>query len=118
MQDPGKKQFVSPTCERSNFVKNRDELISEIRTRFKSADSSFNERQRRQWAASEATKIGRGGITIVSEALRISPNTIKKGIAEITSPEEEADSAEAPRIRRAGGGRKPKENSGDEYPQA
>ncbi|MFO1002047.1 MAG: hypothetical protein U0936_17065 [Planctomycetaceae bacterium] len=98
-------------------MKNREELISEIRARFKDADAGLNERQRRQWAASEAIRNGRGGITIVSEALRISPNTIKKGIAEITSPDGEANSAEAPRIRRAGGGRKPKDNSGEEYPQ-
>lgn len=96
-------------------MSNREELISEIRARLKFADASMNERQRRQWAAVEATKIGRGGISIVSEALRMSPNTIKKGISEITSTDAEADSAEAPRIRRAGGGRKPRESSGDAY---
>ena len=96
-------------------MSNREELISEIRTRFKFADASLNVRQRRQWAAVEAEKIGRGGISIVSEALRMSPNTIKKGMSEIASSDAEADYAEAPRIRRAGGGRKPRENSGDAY---
>ncbi len=87
---------------------NQEELIRQLRARFADVESDFNERQRRHWAASEALKLGRGGMTIVSKALRISPNTIKKGLAELTSPERDADSAEVTRIRRGRRWRKPR----------
>lgn len=90
---------------------NREDLIRQLRTRFNDVGTDFNERQRRHWAAAEALKLGRGGISIVSEALRISPNTIRKGVAEITTMDGAADSAEEMRIRRVGGGRKPRKTA-------
>ena len=92
---------------------NREELIRQLRARFSDVGTDFNERQRRYWAAAEALRLGRGGIAVVSKALRISPNTIKRGIAEIQAMDGEADSAEAWRIRRVGGGRKPRKNAGN-----
>jgi len=84
---------------------NKEEVRRDISDRYETCSSSMNERQRRHWAAGEALKLGRGGITLVSQALRISPNTIKKGMMEITS----GQSADADnRIRKRGGGRKPK----------
>ncbi|MFO0976774.1 MAG: hypothetical protein U0996_10275 [Planctomycetaceae bacterium] len=91
----------------------RDELVQQLRQRFNDTGARFNERERRHWAAAEALRLGRGGITVVSQALRISPNTIKKGIAELTSANVNADSAEVQRIRRAGGGRKPRRDIGN-----
>lgn len=97
---------------------NREELIQQIRRQFKDADTGFNERQRRQWAAAESLRLGRGGIAVVSTALRISPNTVRKGIAEITETVGNADSAETPRIRRVGGGRKSQRSSRNSQEQA
>jgi len=85
----------------------RNELIREIQARYREAGGSFNELQRRHWAAREAIQLGRGGITLVSKALSMSPNTIKRGIREITTDQTNPSSASA-RIRKSGGGRKPK----------
>lgn len=85
----------------------RNNLLLQIRTLYKEKGENLNERQRRQWAAREAIKLGRGGIAAVSKALRISPNTIKKGIAEIAAEQINAVSAEGTRVRKIGGGRKP-----------
>lgn len=86
----------------------RDDLIQEVRDRYQQASEALNERQRRQWAAREAVQLGRGGIVTVSKALRISPNTIKKGIRELEAAHSNAQSACEQRVRRTGGGRKPK----------
>ncbi|MCA9010302.1 MAG: hypothetical protein KDB01_11175 [Planctomycetaceae bacterium] len=86
------------------------DLISEIRGRYQQESDVLNERQRRLWAAAEAMNLGRGGIAAVSKALRISPNTIKKGIREISAaaaaPATDPVQADDYRIRKAGGGRK------------
>lgn len=87
---------------------NRDEAICEIRERYLSVDDSLNERERRLWAAAEATRIGYGGISIVSKALHMSPNTVKKGLREIAAGDTETNSDADARIRKPGGGRRPK----------
>lgn len=92
---------------------NREDLIREIKERFRQPDRSLNERQRRLWAAAEAIKLGRGGITIVSKALRMSPNTIKKGIQEIAAAQTGMPSEANTPIRKPGGGRKSKKTSSD-----
>jgi hypothetical protein len=56
----------------------------------------------------EPMKLGWGGISLVSKALRISPNTIKKGIHEINSGQASSFSKTNVRVRKPGGGRKPK----------
>jgi len=87
---------------------NREHLIRELQERYRQAGRALSEFQRRHWAAQEAIKLGRGGITLVSKALRISPNTIRRGIQEIESGQAESFLQENARIRRPGGGRKPK----------
>lgn len=87
---------------------NRDDVIREIQERYRLAGLSLNERQRRRWAATEAIRLGRGGITAVSKALRISPNTIKRGIQEIAAGDADTVPQANTRIRRPGGGRKSK----------
>lgn len=86
---------------------NRDDVIREIQARFRQAGQSLNEAQRRRWAALEALKLGWGGIALVSRALRISPNTLRKGIREVEAGEVDVTSRWTGRIRRSGGGRKP-----------
>ena len=85
----------------------RNELIFEIQERFQQSGVLLNERQRRLWAAEEALKLGRGGIATVSKALRISPNTIKKGMREISTVQPDGVSDAQLRLRKTGGGRKP-----------
>ena len=94
---------------------NRDDLIREIQARYRESGASLNELQRRHWAAMEALKLGRGAITIVSKALRISPNTIKKGIQELATDQAGSFATENSRIRRPGGGRKSKHTQSDQF---
>lgn len=83
-------------------------MIRELRDRYRQSDQSLNELQRRLWAATEAMKIGRGGITIVSKALRIAPNTIRRGMQDIATGQLDSLTQANARIRKPGGGRKSK----------
>ena len=75
-----------------------------IRTRFEALAPFLNERARRLFAASEAHAAGLGGITAVSAATGVARSTIGRGLAELRSDETSASC----RIRRPGGGRRPK----------
>jgi transposase len=66
----------------------------------------MDERMRRQWAASEARAYGWGGVRAVSSMIGMSPNTIKKGLAELRERAESPDMPLPTRLRREGGGRK------------
>ena len=61
---------------------------------------------RRQWAASEARECGWGGVTAVAHATGLSRSTITAARAELKLPAKRRV-AEAGRIRRPGGGRRP-----------
>ena len=78
--------------------------IQAIKSRFEALAPHLNERARRLFAASEAQAAGRGGIAAVATVTGIARSTIGRGLAELRSDE----SAFSRRIRRAGGGRKPK----------
>ena len=73
-----------------------------LRAKYRSLAPELNERARRIWAATEAREIGRGGISMVSRATRISYSTIVRGLHEL----EAGESAGPGRVRRSGGGRK------------
>ena len=49
--------------------------------------SSLNEHQRRIYAATEAMKLGHGGIVYISDILGCCRKTIERGLAEITRAE-------------------------------
>jgi len=68
--------------------------------------SVMDERMRRQWAAAEAQAYGRGGIRAVSCATGLSPNTIRRGLAELALRDASPDEPIPARLRRPGGGRK------------
>ena len=69
----------------------------------------LNEQSRRRWAASEALALGRGGISAVARATGLSRPTIRAGIDEIQHGQAPAAYANGrPRLRRPGGGRKPR----------
>jgi transposase len=75
-----------------------------IKARFEALSPHLNERARRLFAASEAHAAGRGGVSAVAAATGVARSTIGRGLAELRS---EAATASR-RIRRPGGGRKPK----------
>ena len=62
---------------------------------------------RRQWAATEATALGWGGVSLVSIATGLARNTIAVGIGELEYRQSHPREAIALRIREPGGGRKP-----------
>jgi hypothetical protein len=66
----------------------------------------MDERTCRQWAAAEARELGWGGVITVSRATGLSRTTITAGLRELSLPSKWR-AAEARRIRRPGGGRKP-----------
>jgi len=73
--------------------------------------ASLQEDHRRRYAAVEALKIGRGGISYVAKVLGMSRRTIYTGIRELEAMGEDSGSpprrpsGDAKRIRRRGGGR-------------
>ena len=72
----------------------------------------MDERLRRQWAATEARDLGRGGVTLVARATGLSRTTITAGLHELDQPASQR-MAEADRIRRPGGGRRPLKETDD-----
>jgi transposase len=78
--------------------------ILAIKARFVALSPLLNERARRLFVASEARAVGRGGVTAVSNATGVARSTINRGLAELRSAEPQHSS----RVRRPGGGRKPK----------
>ena len=80
--------------------------VMQIERKYGSLSSLMDERMRRQWAASEAQAYGWGGVSAVSAAIGMSPNTIRRGIAELLDRATHPDAPVESRIRRPGGGRK------------
>jgi Rhodopirellula transposase DDE domain len=78
----------------------------QIAMKYLSLAPMMNERMRRQWAASEARAYGWGGVRAVSRAIDMSPNTIRRGLAELRDRQAHPGAPEDLRIRRPGGGRK------------
>ena len=66
----------------------------------------MDERRRRQWAAAEARDLGWGGVSLVARATGLSRPTITAGMRELDQPAARR-AAEAARVRRPGGGRRP-----------
>lgn len=75
----------------------------QIAMKYLSLAPMMNERMRRQWAASEARAYGWGGVRAVSGAIGMSPNTIRRGLAELLDRQAHPGSPEDLRIRRPGG---------------
>ena len=55
---------------------------------------------RRQWAAVEARAYGWGGVRAVSAAIGMSPNTLRKGLAELAARDEDPSAAPDRHLRR------------------
>jgi hypothetical protein len=80
--------------------------LAAIATKYSSLAPLMDERMRRQWAAAEARAYGWGGVRALSSVIGMSPNTIKKGLAELAQREETPDVPLPSRLRVEGGGRK------------
>jgi hypothetical protein len=78
----------------------------QIAMKYLSLAPMMDERMRRQWAASEARAYGWGGVRAVSGAIGMSPNTIRRGLAELQDRQAHPDVPVDLRVRRPGGGRK------------
>jgi Rhodopirellula transposase DDE domain len=83
-----------------------DQTIAQIRRKYQLLVPEMDERRRRQWAAAEARELGWGGVSLVARATGLSRPTITAGLRELDQPAPRR-AAEATRVRRPGGGRKP-----------
>ena len=78
--------------------------VAAIKMRYEGIFLHLNERSRRLFAANEAQTAGRGGLAAVYEATGIARSTIGRGLSDLRN----AHGPLIGRIRRPGGGRKPK----------
>jgi len=74
----------------------------EIETQMRNFYNSLSEKDRRRYAAIEATKLGYGGATYIRQIFQCDDRTITRGQQELKSEL----SNQEPRIRQPGGGRK------------
>ena len=81
-------------------------VIQQIELKYRSLVSVLDERARRHWAAAEARAYGWGGVSAVSDATGMSPNTIRKGLEELAARDDAGSSGVSARLRKPGGGRK------------
>ncbi len=80
-------------------------VVKGIAHRYNRLQRHLNERQRRLWAGAEADAIGHGGITAVSRATGMSPNTVRTGLRELRGSDEQSAPPATQRSRRPGSGR-------------
>jgi hypothetical protein len=86
-------------------------ILDTVRTKYDLLRPLMDERMRRQWAASEAMSLKRGGVAVVAKATGLSRTTIGEGMRELRERsnlgiEDESSVWELPtRVRRPGGGR-------------
>jgi hypothetical protein len=77
--------------------------VRDVEERMQGFYQTLSEKDRRRYAAVEARKLGRGGVSYVAEVLGCSTRTIERAARELDQlPNDPA----AGRVRQAGGGRK------------
>jgi hypothetical protein len=81
-------------------------VVEQIGRKYDVLGPLMDERMRRQWAASEAQAYGWGGVSAVSGAVGMSPNTIRRGLIELRERQMHPEAPVDSRVRRPGGGRK------------
>ena len=74
----------------------------EIESQILNFYNSLSEKDRRRYAAIEATKLGYGGVTYIRSILQCDDRTITRGLQELNAEL----STESSRIRQSGAGRK------------
>ena len=80
--------------------------IERIRQKYLALVPMMDERMRRQWAATEASDLGWGGVSTVSVATGLARNTITVGAGEVEYRQAHPKEVVGVRIRGPGGGRK------------
>jgi Rhodopirellula transposase DDE domain len=78
--------------------------LAVLRREYRGLSDLLDERERRAWAAAEASSLPRGGVSLLSRAAGLSRTTIHAGIRELE--ERKGGPLATGRSRRAGGGRK------------
>jgi hypothetical protein len=78
--------------------------VQQLRKRWKEMEPVLNEQSRRRWAATEAKALGRGGVSCVVRVTGLARRTVYRGLDDIRHRHK----TDQGRIRRRGGGRKPK----------
>jgi hypothetical protein len=73
---------------------------ADVEAKMKRLYGWLSEKDRRRYAAVEATKLGHGGVEYVSRLLGCDPKTIRQGLDDLQAPEDPA----ADRVRKKGGG--------------
>ena len=89
-----------------------------IESRYRSLSVLMDERMRRQWAAAESRSYGWGGVRAVGGVIGMSPNTIRKGLVELTVRDENPEAPVESGQRRSGAGRKKHTEADPELLQA
>jgi len=75
--------------------------MESLARRYDAVKPHLTERQRRVWLGAEARELGSSGVRIVAEAIRVSPDTVRRGRDELDDPQPLA----VGRSRAPGGGR-------------
>ena len=89
-------------------------VMESLERRYDAIRPHLTERQRRIWLGSEARELGSGGVKVVAEAVRVSPDTVRRGRDELDDPQP----LPVGRSRGAGGGRKRAEEHDPDLPAA
>ena len=76
-------------------------VAESVARRYAALRTHLDERQRRLLLGTEATELGRGGVTAVAQATGVHPDTVARGVREIAGQPEPQS-----RVRAVGGGRK------------
>jgi hypothetical protein len=82
----------------------KTQLLQSIQKKYHGIQHVLHERAKRIWAATEARQLGWGGVSLVEEAIGMSPTTIRRGLRELQSGTVETLASH--RSRLPGGGRK------------
>jgi hypothetical protein len=89
-------------------------VMESLVRRFEAIKPHLTERQRRVWLGSEARELGLGGVRIVADAVRVSPDTVRRGREELDDPRP----LPVGRSRGPGGGRRRAEQHDPALPAA
>ena len=76
-------------------------VMESLARRYDAVRPHLTERQRRVWLGAEARELGSSGVKIVADAVRVSPDTVRRGRDELDDPQP----LEVGRSRAPGGGR-------------
>jgi hypothetical protein len=84
------------------------DAIQAIEAKYRALRERLDETTLRLWMATEARSLGRGGVSIVAQAIGVSRTTVYAGLAEIEAASQSTTAQGAPshRVRSPGGGRK------------